>query len=247
MEENKITQKDNDDKSSVTTLSDNQYDITIPDNPNAITIKKQDFNEIKIFNKTEEEFIKILRSFPDLTDQQVRTIEVRYLSILRKYKKRIKYINKIYHFFRLFISLGSVSVPALLTIQTPNGSNSSALFWFTWMISLLVTIFHNLFTFFRLENKYSTINSTIDKLTSEGWQYLELGGRYTSHHHQATHANQYILFVNTIEKIKSKQSENDYNYNSKTESKKPISEINNSNNNVISKIKPQISTVSIKE
>jgi len=95
------------------------------------------------------------------------------------------------------------------------------LFWFTWFISLSVTILHNISNIFRFDKKYFGINSTIDKLSSEGWQYLELSGKYTSHHPHppATHANQYQLFVNTIEKIKGKQSESEFNFSMETENK----------------------------
>jgi hypothetical protein len=50
-------------------------------------------------------------------------------------------------------------------------------------------------------------------LKSEGWQYLELTGNYSGHHgHVApTHANQYVYFLNKIERIKLKQVEEEFN------------------------------------
>ena len=209
-----------DDKSTDTLQSD-QYEIPPIINPNAISIFVQDTKPIELHEKTEEEFIKILRSLQGLTDIQIRIIEVRYLSILRKYRLRVKYVNVVYHFIRLFVSLGGVAVPALLSIQTPSSPSSIPLFWFTWFISLSVTVLHNISNIFRFDKKYFGINSTIDKLSSEGWQYLELSGKYTSHHPHppATHANQYQLFVNTIEKIKGKQSESEFNFSMETENK----------------------------
>jgi hypothetical protein len=50
-------------------------------------------------------------------------------------------------------------------------------------------------------------------LKSEGWQYLELTGNYSGHHgHVApTHANQYVYFLNKIERIKLKHVEEEFN------------------------------------
>lgn len=219
-----IKVQEHDDKST-DTLPSEQYEIPPIINPNAVPIIIQDNIPIQLHLKTEEEFIKILRSLQGLTDIQVRIIEVRYLSILRKLRERVKFINLIYHFIRLFVSLGGVAVPALLSIQTPNSQTSVPLFWFTWFVSLSVTILHNVSNIFRFDKKYFGINSTIDKLSSEGWQYLELSGKYTSHnpHPPATHANQYQLFVNTIEKIKGKQSESEYNFSMETENKQKSS------------------------
>lgn len=213
-----------DDKSTDTVQSE-QYEMPSINNPNAISIFVQDTQPIELHQKTEEEFIKILRSIQGLTDIQIRIIEVRYLSILRKYRERVRIVNVIYHFIRLFVSLGGVAIPALLSIQTPNSQSSVQLFWFTWFISLSVTILHNISNIFRFDKKYFGINSTIDKLSSEGWQYLELSGKYTSHHPHppATHANQYQLFVNTIEKIKGKQSESEFNFSMETDNKEKSS------------------------
>ena len=145
-----------------------------------------------------------------------------------------------YHIIRTFISLGSVTVPALLSIQSPSSTSSDALFWFTWSVSLLVTILHNLSAIFRFDKKYYGIHSTIEKLTSEGWQYLELSGRYTTHHPHpvATHANQYHLFVNVVEKIKHKQIENEYNYSNYFD-KTPQLMQKNQNQNDIQVISPK--------
>jgi hypothetical protein len=141
------------------------------------------------------------------------------------YKKRVKKYDYFHHFTRLIISLGGVAVPALLSIQSPGQLNSISLYWFTWIVSLTVTVLQNLSNIFRFDKKYFGINSTIDKLSSEGWQYLELSGKYTSHHPHppATHANQYQLFVNTIEKIKGKQSESEFNFSMETDNKEKSS------------------------
>ena len=73
------------DSNSINTISINQ-EIPIINNPNSTPLTVQDNQKKLILFKNEEgEFIKILRSLSDLTDQQIRIIEVRYLSVLRKY------------------------------------------------------------------------------------------------------------------------------------------------------------------
>ena len=201
--------KEDDESSEFTVLQD----IPVVHNINAQSLQVQDTQEIKSFTNRDDEFIKLVRSLSDLTDQQIRIIEVRYLSVLTDFKKRIKIFDFLYHFSRIFISLGGVAVPALLSIQSPGQITTSVgLYWFTWVISLAVTICHNISNIFRFDKKYQGIHATIEKLEKEGWQYLELSGRYSSHHIHvlSTHANQYLHFVNTIEKIKTKQMESEY-------------------------------------
>ena len=179
-----------------------ESDLPIVNNTNVPTLQSQDSSKITIFKNSDDEFVKILRSLSDLTDQQIRIIEVRYLSILNEYKKRIKLYDFLYHFSRIFISLGGVAIPALLSIQSPGQVTTSAgLYWFTWTVSLAVTIAQNLTNIFRFDKKYKGIHITIDKLTKEGWEYLELSGRYAHKDLLSTHTNQYLHFVNTVEKI----------------------------------------------
>ena len=78
------------------------------------------------------------------------------------------------------------------------------LYWITWVISLLVTTSNGLLTLFKNDNKYLYLHTNTERLTSEGWQYTQLSGRYSGFHtpdKQPTHANQFIFFCHTVEKI----------------------------------------------
>jgi len=208
--DNKSPKKSEDDENSNYSVPS---DIPVIINPNSKPIISQDELTVKKFENNDDEFIKILRSITELTDQQIRIIEVRYLSMLNEYKKRVKIFDFLHHFCRIFISLGGVAVPALLSIQSPGQISSVGLYWFTWIVSLAVTIIHNISNIFRFDKKYQGIHSTIEKLNKEGWQYLGLTGRYSTHDNQttSTYANQFLHFVNTIEKIKHKQIESEFN------------------------------------
>jgi hypothetical protein len=133
--------------------------------------------------------------------------------LVKTYQDRLTYIDFIYHFSRGFVSLGGVLVPALLSIQSPTSGNQSSLYWTTWSLSLSVTILHNFTSIFRFDKKYYGLHKTIEQLITEGWQYIELSGRYSGHHgHQTpTHENQYVYFVNSVERIRLQQVDEEYN------------------------------------
>lgn len=175
-----------------------------------------DTQSIKPFKSETEELIRLFRSITSLTPVQIRVIELRYLCLLKSYSTRIVYIDFFHHFTRAFVSLGSVIVPALLSIQSPTSPSSVGLYWTTWLISLLVTSFHNLITIFRFDKKFFAIHNTYERLQTEGWSYLQLSGRYSGHHPShppitATHKNQFQLFVHTIEKVQMRQISDEYN------------------------------------
>jgi hypothetical protein len=51
----------------------------------------------------------------------------------------------------------------------------------------------------------------MEQLRSEGWQYLELSGRYSGFYGpNPTHENQFIYFSHAVEKIKMRQVEEEY-------------------------------------
>ena len=176
------------------------------------TLVIQDEKKVKEIQLNFDELARVIRSLPGLTPLQRRIIELRFLFLLRQYHARLFYIDFFYHFSRGFVALGGVLVPALLSIQSQTNNNSVSLYWTTWGISLMVTILHNFTTIFRFEKKYFTLHTVTERLKTEGWQYFELSGRYSGHHgHRApTHENQFVYFVNTIEKIRLRQVEDEY-------------------------------------
>jgi hypothetical protein len=86
------------------------------------------------------------------------------------------------------------------------------LYWITWMLSILVTLCNGIMTLFKLDKKYFFINTTLELLHSEGWQYIGLSGRYThgGTNDSPTHANQFLIFFHMAEKIKMRQVEEEY-------------------------------------
>ena len=147
----------------------------------------------------------------------------RFISLLREYERRCVFYTVMFHVCRFLVTVGSLIVPALLSIQytdtsTSTSSNSSEsfqyqIYWATWVISLLVTTSNGIATVFKIEKKYYFLHTTLEQLRSEGWQYIMLTGRYSGFYTQpdaATHKNQYVFFCHTIEKIKMKQVTEEY-------------------------------------
>jgi len=187
---------------------------------NEIPFEKDNLNELdnttlKLFKTEPAELLRLFRSIINLSPVQIRIIELRYLGLVKSYETRLIYIDFFHHFTRIFVSLGSVIVPALLSIQSPTSQSSVGLYWITWLISLLVTCFHNFITIFRFDKKHYALHATYEKLQNEGWSYLELSGRYSGHqgskHIHPTHKNQFQLFVHTIEKLQMRQIMEEYN------------------------------------
>ena len=170
--------------------------------------------KVNLVKYSHEELVRLIRSLPGLTSVQIRIIELRYCALLATYSRRLVYIDAFYHASRAFISLGGVAVPAMLSIQSPTSANPSiGLYWTTWTISLVVTVLHNFTTIFRFDKKFFGIHSVYERLVSEGWQYMELSGRYAGHFGKCipTHANQFLYFMNSIERIKLKQVQDEFN------------------------------------
>ena len=110
------------------------------------------------------------------------------------------------------MTVGSLAVPALLSIQNTSGS-SSALFWVTWGLSLAVTTANGIMTLFKLDRRFFTLHATAERLRSETWQFVQLAGRYSGHHghpHRPTHPNQFVFYCSQLEKINMKRVDEEY-------------------------------------
>ena len=169
--------------------------------------------------KDRSNFQNILKEL-ELTEVQKEIIKIRYLSMLESFQRRTRNYSYIFFTGHLIITVGSLFVPALLSIQnsdnsfTFTGSDFSVqIYWTTFTVSLLVTIFNGILTLFKVDKKYYFLNTTLERLRSEGWQYFSLTGRYSGHlieHNKPTHSNQFVYFTHYIEKIKMKQVEEEY-------------------------------------
>jgi hypothetical protein len=156
----------------------------------------------------------------ELSFAQKQIIQSRYLRILENFQKRTRNHSIIYFIGHFIVTVGSLFVPALLSIQN-SGSNYTfnitnftvQIYWATFIISLMVTVCNGILALFKIDKKYYFLNTTLERLRSEGWQYFGLTGRYSGHligNQIPTHQNQFVFFIHYIEKIKMKQVEEEY-------------------------------------
>jgi hypothetical protein len=174
----------------------------------------------------------------DLSPTQKQIIQARYLHILENFQKRTRNHSILFFIGHFIVTVGSLFVPALLSVQN-SGSNYTfnitnftvQIYWAAFIISLMVTICNGILTLFKVDKKYYFLNTTLERLRSEGWQYFGLTGRYSGHligNRQPTHQNQFVYFTHYIEKIKMKQVEEEYY---KTDEK--TAQVPNGNHNIV--------------
>ena len=157
----------------------------------------------------------------NLTPLQRSILEKRYVELVKQFSRRCTLLSVYFHTSRIVVTVGSLIVPALLSIQYTDASPASQatysmsyqIYWVTWVISLLVTTFNGIQSIFKLEKKYFSMHTSMELLRSEGWQYIELSGHYSGFYtpnEAPSHENQFKYFCAAIEKIKMKQVEEEY-------------------------------------
>ena len=158
----------------------------------------------------------------DLNPQKKLSIKHRFISLLEEYTFRSKRYSRAFHSLRLIISVGSLIVPALLSVQFTGGSSSSdssstqvstSVYWVVWVLSLCVTISNAIMTLMKIDKKYYTLHTTLHQIVSEGWLYIELSGKYSGYNtpgEAPTHENQFVYFCHSLEKIRMKQVGDEY-------------------------------------
>jgi len=145
----------------------------------------------------------------DLTNTQKTIIKERYINLINENRHRTRMLSTFFHIARLSVTVGSILVPALLSIL----SQHPILYWLAWSLSLIVTISHGLISIFKIDKKYYLVHTVNEQLQSEGWQFLELSSKYSGYNtptEPPTHQNQFPFFCAAIEKIRIKQIQEEY-------------------------------------
>lgn len=189
--------------------------------------------------KDRSNFQNVLQSL-ELTEVQKQIIQIRYLSILENFQRRSRNYSYIFFSGHFIVTVGSLFVPALLSIQNSDKSFTFTntdfdvhMYWAAFVISLLVTIFNGILTLFKVDKKYYFLNTTLERLRSEGWQYFSLTGRYDGRllkNEKPNHNNQFIHFTHYVEKIKMKQVEEEYYKADEKIGQAPVQNGTNQNN-----------------
>ena len=151
----------------------------------------------------------------DLSDTKRIVLTERYVNLMKHLNTRASRVSVLFHISRTIVTVGSLIVPALLSIQYNQTASEIqfTIYWSTWVISLCVTTCNGLMTLFKLDKKYFSLFTVYEHLVSEGWQYIELSGKYSGFYTPTTlptHDNQFVYFCNSVEKIRMRQIEEEY-------------------------------------
>jgi hypothetical protein len=149
----------------------------------------------------------------DLTDRQKLILDRRFTSLLEEYRSRSMRYSYSFHGLRIIITVGSLIVPAILSVQFTGSQANQTIYWLVWFLSLIVTISNAAMTLLKIDKKYYVLNTVLQHIISEGWLYIELSGKYSGFKtpgEEPTHKNQFVYFCHTLEKIRMKQVEDEY-------------------------------------
>jgi hypothetical protein len=174
------------------------------------------------FNRGEfsKKFDKILSEEDTrLTETSKNILRNRYVCLVNKLEVSSKRSSFLYHSFSSIITVGSILVPALISIQDRTFTNSqeeeekadheNRIYWSTWGVSLSVTLSNAMIRLFGLDKTYITRKLRSNKLTSEGWLFLELSGDYSDF---SSHQDAFSYFCDKIETIKTEQIREEYTF-----------------------------------
>jgi len=171
---------------------------------------------------TTNEFKKDIRNSLialELTNQQKESIVDRYIQLVLRYQTRTRFINTIFYVIKIFVLLGTIICPFLISFQS---DQHTSYYWAVYILSLisstLVALLNGLDRAFLIDNKYYRINKTLEELKSEGWAYFQLCGKYLN----GTHQSMYALFCDTVENIHRTEIKANYTSQSKSNISSPI-------------------------
>jgi len=135
----------------------------------------------------------------DLSNFQKNIIRKRYVKLVLNYEKHYEITHKRYNTCRILISVGSMILPTLQTVQNNENvaSFKNEIFWSAIGTSLTVMIANNLISMFTLDTRYLMYAITCEKLKAIGWQYFESSGMFMNNDHEGN----YVKFWNEVEKI----------------------------------------------
>ena len=114
----------------------------------------------------------------DLETETDRTIlKSRFLGEVINYESRKNNVKKYYDTFRFIVTIGSILLPALLSIgqmdpaKLPRNFDNIS-YWISWTISLTVTASNGFLQLFSLDKNYIEFSITTEQLKTEGWQFF---------------------------------------------------------------------------
>ena len=160
----------------------------------------------------QDDMDQMFDALTDLTLQQRAVIKERYRFLMSEYRWRARFYTMLFYVLRITMTVGSLAVPAMLSLNNLEDQAARGLYWGTWGLSLAVTTANGLLTLFKLDKRFFMLHAVAERLRTETWQYLTLSGRYSGHYGgiRPTHRNQYVYYTSKMEKIRMRHIDDEY-------------------------------------
>ena len=159
-----------------------------------------------------DQVLDIINSLELPTETDKHILKSRFLYEVLNYDARRNNTKKYYNSFRFIVTLGSILLPAIMSIgqmdptKLPKNFDRFS-YWASWSISLTVTACNGFLQLFSLDKNYFEYAITTEQLKTEGWQFFQLSGKYEDY---PDHSSAYRNFCKSIENIKRKQVEKEF-------------------------------------
>ena len=150
---------------------------------------------------------------PEEIEDNREIIKSRFVEEVSFYEKKRDITKRYYNIFRFIVTIGSIFLPAILSIGQMDPSKlpkhfDQITYWSSWSISLMVTISNGFLQLFSLDKNYFNYSLVVEQLKTEGWQFFGLSGKYEEH--DTHNKGAYKDFCKAIEDIKRKQVEQEF-------------------------------------
>ena len=151
----------------------------------------------------------VLKNSP--SDNEI--IKNRFLYEVMNYEYKRDSINKYYNGLRFVMTIGSILLPAILSIGQMDPAKlprnfDTITYWTSWSLSLTITACNGFLQLFSLDKNYIAYSLVVEQLKTEGWQYFQLSGKYEN---AQNHGQAFKQFCKSVEGVKRKQIEQEYN------------------------------------
>lgn len=156
------------------------------------------------YQKPEKSFLKMFTKALRVTDMSGRAklfLRNRYLYLFDRYDHKHRFSRRIHNGSRIFITLGTLIVPALVMIDDEISDRpplSQTIYYVTVGITLAVSIVNALSELLQCSKRFYSHAATKYLLEQEGWSFLLLRGRYKVY---PNHRYCWQTFLHNIERI----------------------------------------------
>ena len=158
----------------------------------------------------------------ELSNLNKMLLRKRFIPILKTMELEMKRVSAGFTMFQIVTTLGSIVVPALLSIEDRNlifnatvqqgEFQTHNLYWTTWAISIAVTISNAFNQLLGLEKKYIIRNIHLSQMKKEGWSFLEKSGNIYGKYPSKTRDQLIGIFWKRVETLRHNQIKNDLSF-----------------------------------